>query len=251
MDQEKIKTDLISLFNDCARYTKKFHKRTYDTIMLNLWNSHAFIFPRLKNALEESEEALEQIASIIPDYAKGLVEALPSKRKRELACLDCNMNMVSYFLPLIGEMTSSKTKALTERMVTLWNQKLPGNKIALSTKEQVQGGFKQGLCYITTAVVKSLHKPDDCYELTLLRDYRDRYLMESEEGMDTVREYYNIAPTIVKRIGRQEDAAAVYEDIWRNYLSPCVSLIEKDQLEECRILYSEMVHRLEREFLYS
>ena len=36
----------------------------------------------------------------------------------------------------------------------------------------------------------------------------------AKEGEAMVKEYYNIAPTIVNRIGRQENAGAVYDEIW-------------------------------------
>lgn len=251
MEQENLKTGLIALFDETAGYAKKFHKKTYASNMDYILNGHAAMFAKVCKAIEESDEALAKTASIIPDYVAGLLEAVPSKRKRDIVCLDYNMNMVSYFTPLMGEIGSIKTKEFTEKMVELWNQKIPGNKIGLSTRELVQGGFKQGLCYITTAVIKSLNKPDNCYELSLLRNYRDQYLLESKEGMETVKEYYNIAPTIVRRIDRLDDSATIYSGIWKDYLSPCVSMIEKDQLEECRMLYSEMVRKLQKQYLYS
>ena len=75
---------------------------------------------------------------------------------------------------------------------------------------------KEFYCYITTAVCKSLNKPDDCYELNLLREYRDQYLMGTKDG-EICKEYYNIAPTIVKRIDRSPDASEIYADIWEKY----------------------------------
>ena len=93
--------------------------------------------------------------------------------------------------------------------------------------------------------------PDDCYELTTLRAYRDGYLSGTEEGRRIVEEYYNIAPTIVKRIDRQENADEIYRGIWDEYLRPCIRLIEKDEKEECKELYITMVRSLEKEYLYS
>ena len=216
-----------------------------------LLNRHGALLGRIREAFEVSDEALAKTASVIPDYAAEQLAAVPSKRKRDLACHDFNMNMVSFFVPLLGEISSVKTKEFTEKMIELYNERMPDNKIGHSTREQIQGGFKKGLCYITTAVCRSLDKPDDCYELTLLRNYRDQYLLESKEGMETVNEYYNIAPTIVKRIDRQEDSASIYAGIWQDYLSPCVRLIEEGKKKECQMLYSDMVRKLERKYLYS
>ena len=251
MNQENLQADMISLFQETAEYAKKFHKKTYASDMDILLNRHGALLGRIREAFEESDEALAETASVIPDYAAKQLAAVPSKRKRDLACLDFNMNMVSFFVPLLGEISSVKTKEFTEKMIELYNERMPDNKIGHSTREQIQGGFKKGLCYITTAVCRSLDKPDDCYELTLLRNYRDQYLLESKEGMETVNEYYNIAPTIVKRIDRQEDSASIYAGIWQDYLSPCVRLIEEVKKKECQMLYSDMVRKLERKYLYS
>lgn len=251
MNHENLRADMISLFGETAEYAKNFHKNTYGNDMDTLLNQHGALLGRIREAFEESDEMLLETASYIPDHVAGQLAEIPSKRKRDIVCLDYNMNMVSYYTPLLGEINSEKTKEFTQKMIELWNQKMPGNQIGLSSREQIQGGFKKGLCYITTAVCRSLDKPDDCYELRLLRDYRDQYMLESEEGRATVKEYYNIAPTIVKRIDRQEDAAAVYADIWEEYVSPCVHLIEEGKKEECRSLYSDMVHKLEKKYLYS
>lgn len=251
MNQENLQAEMISMFGDTAEYAKKFHKKTYESDMDTLMNKYSALLGRIREAFEESDERMDEVAAYIPDHVAQLLANEPSKRKRGIVCLDYNMNMVSFFVPLVGEITSVKTKEFTGRMIELWNQKMPDNKIGLSTREQIQGGFKKGLCYITTAVCKSLDKPDDCYELTLLRDYRDRYMLESEDGMNTVKEYYNIAPTIVKRIDRLEDSAKIYEEIWETYLNPCVSLIEAGRKEECKVLYSDMVHKLEKKYLYS
>lgn len=107
------------------------------------------------------------------------------------------------------------------------------------------------MCYITTAVCESLGKPDDCYELELLRDYRDDYLLGKGAGTDIVQQYYNVAPTIVKRINKQQDAKAIYEGIWSEYLIPCIQLIEKEQLDDCKEVYSSMVYNLQKKYLYS
>ena len=48
---------------------------------------------------------------------------------------------------------------------------------------------KDGLCFITTAVCKYLGKPDDCFELTALRDFRDNWLAEQAGGAEEIHEY--------------------------------------------------------------
>ena len=41
----------------------------------------------------------------------------------------------------------------------------------------------------------------------------------------------------------------IYRGIWNDYLSPCIRLIEEDRNEECRDVYSQMVRRLEKDYM--
>lgn len=252
MDQKNLQANMISLFQETGKYAQKFHKKTYESDMETLKERYSNLLDEIKGIIEESDDDMEEIAAYVPDYVAEQMSNISSKRKKDIACLDNNMNMVSYYVPLMGEIISVKTKPFTEKMVEIWNKNMPEYKIGHSTREHIQGGFKKGLfCYITTAVCRSLNKTDDCYELTLLRDYRDHYLMNSENGEELVKEYYNIAPTIVKRIDRGDNSAEVYARIWQDYLNPCIHLIEEEKKEECRELYSDMVRKLEKKYLYS
>lgn len=40
--------------------------------------------------------------------------------------------------------------------------------------------------------------PDDCYELTVLRGFRDNYLKNRENGAQDIADYYRNAPQIVR-----------------------------------------------------
>ena len=252
MDQKNLQANMISLFQETGKYAQKFHKKTYESDMETLKERYSNLLDEIKGIIEESDDDMEEIAAYVPDYVAEQMSNISSKRKKDIACLDNNMNMVSYYVPLMGEIISVKTKPFTEKMVEIWNKNMPEYKIGHSTREHIQGGFKKGLfCYITTAVCRSLNKTDDCYELTLLRDYRDHYLMNSENGEELVKEYYNIAPTIVKRIDTGDNSAEVYARIWQDYLNPCIHLIEEEKKEECRELYSDMVRKLEKKYLYS
>ena len=65
-----------------------------------------------------------------------------------------------------------------------------------------------------------------------------------------VHAYYDVAPTIVKHIGRRKDAAQIYEGIWQQYLSPCIRLIETNRREECVELYRSMVYDLKERYFH-
>jgi tetratricopeptide (TPR) repeat protein len=108
--------------------------------------------------------------------------------------------------------------------------------------------YKEG-CFITTAVCESLAKPDDCPELTAFRNFRDRYLALQPEGAGLIRRYYRTAPGIVAAIETRADRAAIYADIWNDYLCECLRLINAGEFDACARLYVRMVEDLEKAWL--
>ena len=103
-------------------------------------------------------------------------------------------------------------------------------------------------CFITTAVCENLGKPDNCYELTTFRNFRDKWLVNQSDGKNLIAEYYSIAPAIVDKINRLPDAAKIYDDIREKYLVPCLELIERGDNQSCKRLYVEMVTSLKKKF---
>lgn len=55
-----------------------------------------------------------------------------------------------------------------------------------SIQEQEQQQENSSGCYITTAVCGSFGKSDDCYELTMFRDFRDSWLRRQEDGKEII-----------------------------------------------------------------
>ena len=98
-----------------------------------------------------------------------------------------------------------------------------------------------GLCFLTTAACECFGKGDDCYELTMLRHFRDAWLTKQAGGAALIAEYYRIAPPIVEKLNASEWRDKMYQDIWWQYILPCVSLIEQESYEPCRVLYEKMV----------
>ena len=200
---------------------------------------------------------LEQ-AYLSADDAKGMmdriteplvarVEAdLTDKRghKKDELQMDYNLSMVVYVFPALLETNKASGEAWIQALITTWKKHFPKTELKAATAKEINAGFRYRFCYITTAVCESQHKADDCYELSLLRTFRDDYLLKSEAGEAMVHEYYDVAPSIVKHIGKRADADAIYEGIWQQYLSPCIRLIESGQNEECVDLYKRMVYEL-------
>ncbi|MFC1685574.1 CFI-box-CTERM domain-containing protein [Nanoarchaeota archaeon] len=58
----------------------------------------------------------------------------------------------------------------------------------------------QHACYMTTACVEHAGLSDNCFELETLRGLRDNYVEKIEGGKDLIREYYQKAPELVRRV---------------------------------------------------
>lgn len=99
-------------------------------------------------------------------------------------------------------------------------------------------------CFITTAVCESFAKPDNCYELTAFRNFRNNWLAKQPEGKNIIDQYYDVAPGIVAAIDKNPNRNAIYAGIWKDYLSDCLSFIENRQFGKCKDLYMKMVNDL-------
>ena len=53
---------------------------------------------------------------------------------------------------------------------------------------------KKNGCFITTATCAEYGKPDNCYELTMFRKFRDEWLSKQPDGLKLIEEYY---PSII------------------------------------------------------
>ncbi|OQA17213.1 MAG: hypothetical protein BWY64_02197 [bacterium ADurb.Bin363] len=104
-------------------------------------------------------------------------------------------------------------------------------------------GHKKDGCFITAATCLSLGKSDKCYELERLRNFRDTWLRKQKDGERLIREYYRVAPLIVNTINTRTDKDKIYKDIWDNYISLCLDLIEQEKFAEAKYLYIKLVDK--------
>jgi len=106
-------------------------------------------------------------------------------------------------------------------------------------------------CFITTAVCETLQKTDDCYELTIFRNFRDKWLLNQPDGKLIIESYYHVAPKIVASINQLPNSKAAYLSIWDKYLQECLNHLEKSDFSSCKNVYMDMVNTLESEYLTS
>ena len=96
---------------------------------------------------------------------------------------------------------------------------------------------------MTTACVSARGLPDDCDELTILRQFRDGYMRGLQEGDTLIDLYYDIAPQVVAAINAQENAKQVYDHLY-SVIRTCVEHIKNGRNEQALGIYVEMVQKL-------
>ncbi len=249
---EHIEQGLCDLLFETVGELNKFRRDSYKSYFLSLYEEQSEFFREIEKEYQESEEKekfIDDIAAAFAEKVGSKYDDLQKKSAKEQFILDHNTAMVVFVLPCVLYLRGGSSTPLADAMVEKWNGKFTKYHINSGTFEDINGGFKTKLCYITTAVCESLGKPDDCYELEMLRNYRDEYLAGMEEGRALIDRYYDIAPTIVNRINRQENASDVYEGIYRDYLCPCIKTIEQHENEKCREIYASMMKDLQMKYM--
>jgi hypothetical protein len=104
-------------------------------------------------------------------------------------------------------------------------------------------------CFLTSACVVAMGLPDDCHELTTLRNYRDTYLKNAEGGQCDICKYYEVAPRIVEEINKHDDAVKIWQCIYDELVLPCVKLIEAGKNAEARKVYTDYTRVLEHAYI--
>lgn len=248
---DKVVVGLVEILHTMQDPIKNFKKDTYEEIFREFEAVHGDTIKELDAVILASgdrEKKMQEIAEGFVYEIEKELDAFPKKRTRQNKLSDYNMALVTCYFPAVLDLNQNTGKNFLERFLAIWKQHFPAANLKLAAFEEINAGFQKRYCYITTAVCESLGKPDECYELNLLRDYRDDYLSRQENGEELIRLYYDIAPTIVKRINRKPDSHEIYYDIWKTYLMPCIRFIEKGENEACRQLYTDMVYDLQNKY---
>lgn len=171
------------------------------------------------------------------------------KKLKKLTHDDYKMLLALFTIPMILESDLDISDEFADKIIEAWIDENPKNLIKKGNFEEINNGFsKKGFCYITTAVCESLDKPDNCYELTMFRRFRDSYLLTQEDGQELVEEYYRIAPFIVNNINALANKDDIYNGIWHSYLTGCLHAIESGDNVRCKDEYRRMVMELKRKY---
>ncbi len=112
--------------------------------------------------------------------------------------------------------------------------KIDGNK------EPSSGG-----CYLTSACMQHFQETfdDDCYELRVLRWFRDNFVSQED-----IKHYYAVAPYIVEAIDTEKRSAVIYDYIYDTIVDYCVEQIVDGNYEEAYKRYKNSILALEEQF---
>lgn len=103
-------------------------------------------------------------------------------------------------------------------------------------------------CFLTSACVSAKGLPDDCYELQVLRNYRDNWLSKAEGGLAAISYYYIVAPKIVAAIDKLDECNEIYDMIYDKMIRPCVEFIEQKKYLEAFELYRSFTLQLGKQY---
>lgn len=246
---------LKSIYENSDAEIEFFKRNTYEFAFEKVYKANLSVYDELNSELEgQSEEFVnnyvKELAAEFTAIYKKEYDEIPKKGKKSTFVSNHNTTLVVYVFPTILNYSAKWCKPCVEAIVDKWNEVFTETHIGYASYDQIKGGFKTKLCYITTAVCESLNKDDNCRELNLLRDYRDNVLANEEGGAELIKEYYNIAPTIVKRINRTENPDAVYNDLYNSFITRCIDNIEHKDYVQCKETYTEMVSELKNKYAY-
>ena len=102
-----------------------------------------------------------------------------------------------------------------------------------------------GGCYLTTACIKHFMNNfnDKCYELQLLRWFRDNFVSEED-----IAHYYETAPIIVSAINQLPNNNIIYSQIYFDIIEYCVKAIEHGQYDAAYERYKDSILTLEEKY---
>ena len=240
---------------DCHEKVRAFKKDSYAGIFESHKQENYAFYTSIKQILDSTEDKTvldyhyRQIAGAFIEEQKTALEQVRRKNDKFSMQMDKNMFMVIYVLPAVKEIRNDKADRLAEVICEEWRKAFKDSNISAADYDSIAQGFKRKLCYVTTAVCLNLNKGEDCEELRLIKDFRDGYLSSTEEGRALIDEYYDIAPTLVKRIARDAEAQEKYIWLWNTYLAPCVEYIKSGRQEDCKKTYCDMMDVLREKYM--
>ena len=246
-----MEAQIEKLYSEIKYYNDSFKRLRYEAAFEAYLYENRTCLQELRDKMDTYDspaKATERMSKAFVSKVKTQFAAADGKPPSWETQLALNMFTTSYVLPAMLSMDSSLMKQLAEEIAVCWRKAFKKSNISCATFQQLSEGFKSRPCYITTAICQSQRKPDDCYELQLLRSYRDGYLSLVPGGNELINQYYSMAPSIVNSINMKPGSHEIYDSIYKDHLLPCIRLIQEGKMEEAMKVYKAMAEKLYKEY---
>lgn len=153
--------------------------------------------------------------------------------------------MTNLDTPMMGDLKKVSAKKKSSKKSS--SKKHSSKKGSSKNYSSKKGSSDKRKCFLTTACVTARGLPDDCYELTTLRGFRDGYMRRQEDGPAMIEDYYRLAPKIVDAIHEDPAAEVIMNEIYATILN-CIDHIESNRPESTLMIYRSMVLELAEKY---
>jgi hypothetical protein len=141
--------------------------------------------------------------------------------------------------------TSTPKKAVAKKVIL---KKKPAKSVKPVTKKRSSKKTKDDEeCFLTTACVSYYSLPDNGYELSTLRLFRDNHMLKNTKGKKLVKQYYSVAPRIVSMINKDKNRKGVYQYVYHSIQKACLE-IEQKKYRLAQQTYIALVNHLSKKY---
>ncbi|MBE6984661.1 MAG: hypothetical protein E7434_03430 [Ruminococcaceae bacterium] len=255
-EREYLNERLVKAVVNYPDYHKKITKKDFFRAFETYEADNAKILEHLDVCArldpDGKEKCIEKICTELLDHVDAHLMGdvrWAKKSKREQLLFETRVVLAIFLTPLVRKRKLETAELFREELNRQWRKRYPTHKWTPGDYEVLAGGFrKRKLCFITTATCLHEGKSDTCDELQAFRAFRDGYLT-AHDGAADIERYYDIAPSIVTCIDFCDDSKAAYEEIRTKWLNPCSLALQENRLEDCRMIYTNMVNTLQKKYL--
>jgi len=224
-------TKLMKLFFYADKYHLEKYKKT--------------IFSSEYTKLEHGPVPQSTLTLLHEALSLKLENGYPLEYEEEAKIINQFIDINAVRLDNNNKMIKFKIKDNTGSRGREWFKKLERKKEARNNN--VNTSNNNG-CYLTTACTEYMGLKDDCYELEMLRSFRDTYVKSLSNGDELIMQYYNDAPKILFEISKSKDKDVVFTSIYQT-IEEITRYILLEKYEDAYISYQCMYKVLEVNYL--
>ena len=121
---QSIQNGLNDLFDQIIPISGDFNKKTYADSFKNAYEKYKPLFTEIAQECENSEdrqEEIEEIAAVLPDRMREVLDQESSKRKKENVLMKYNLGMVTYVIPMFRYGRMDACEEIVDCMIERWN----------------------------------------------------------------------------------------------------------------------------------